>query len=254
MLNPCSEMDGAVLHTYHDGSRLRLMSAKTLIQIPIWKGNRCRDSAHVAALKEAVGFAVQHLDKGYHVIKYNEIDAAGAAVATSYIIDGQHRASVLIDFFATNLCEPDFMVTYTEIVVNDEAEAIAYFNRINNAKPIHYKEDPVLVVNRYIEQIVKVLPGPKGQPFFRDKTTHRPYLATERVREILVEKVGRLTLPPVAFARRIVEKNAALVRELELGDAAGTIAEKERKCAQRAIGLGFALGYDARLAWIDEVL
>jgi hypothetical protein len=242
-----------VLHTYSDGCQLRLTTAKALIQIPIWKGNRVKDNAHVTALKEAVGSAVQTLDRGYHVIKYREPDAAGTLVEQSYIIDGQHRASVLIDFFASHLCEPDFPVTYIEAVVDNEADAIAYFNRINNVKPIHYKEDPILVANRYVEQIVRALPGTKSVPLFRDKATHRPYMGIDKLRDLLVGSVDKLVCSPAAFARRVVEKNRRLIDEAALGLATGSIPKKEVSIVTRAIELDFALGIDPA-KWFAEIV
>lgn len=113
-------MESPILHIYTDGSKLKLTTAKTLIQIPIWKGNRVKDIYHIAQLKESIGSNIQYLDKGYHVIKYNEIDATGREVEQSYIIDGQHRASVLIDYFNSTLCEPDFPVTYTELILQKQ--------------------------------------------------------------------------------------------------------------------------------------
>ncbi len=243
-----------ILHTYADGSQLRLIGAKALIQIPIWKGNRVKDTAHVAALKDAVGSDVQRLDRGYHVIKYMESDAEGVPVEQAYIIDGQHRASVLADHFASTLCEPDFPVTYTEVIVSNEADAIAYFNRINNVKPIHYKEDPILIASRYIEKIVELFPGTRTAALFRDKPTHRPYLATDKLREILVENIERIKYTPEELARRIAAKNAKLLGELELCDAAGHIKEKDKSIVARAIALRFALGVDPKMAWLYEVL
>lgn len=243
-----------ILHTYHDGSTLRLTSAKALIQIPIWKGNRVKDSSHVAALKSAVGAAVQNLDKGYHVIKYKETDAAGTAVEQAYIIDGQHRATVLADYFASTLCEPDFPVTYTEIVVNNEAEAIEYFNRINNAKPIHYKEDPVLIANRYIEKLVKAFPGTKTAPLFRDKATHRPYIQTEKLRELLIVNVDKIKCTADVFVERAAVKNKKMLDELDLAEVAGHIKEKDKGIITKARELRFALGVDAHMAWFHDVV
>ena len=244
-----------VLHTYHDGSKLRVMSAKKLITIPIWKGNRIKNKEHLDALKAAIGKDVQSLDKGYHVIKYKEEDDSKALVDAVYIIDGQHRVSVLTDFFNTYLLEPDFNVTYTEVVVENEHDAIEYFNRINNSKPIHFKEDPIMVANNYVAAIVQVFPGKKGTPLFRDKATHRPYLETNELRKYLHENADRLKYPPPICAQRLAEKNVRLVRELELAIGLGTIPEKERKCAQRAIELGFAFGfYKSLSSWMDEML
>jgi hypothetical protein len=244
-----------ILHTYHDGTKLRIMSAKKLITIPIWKGNRIKNKEHLDALKAAIGTQIQSLDKGYHVIKYKEEDDSKALVDAAYIIDGQHRVSVLTDFFNSYILEPDFNVTYTEVVVENEHEAIEYFNRINNVKPIQFKEDPTLIANNYVAAIVKVFPGKKGAPLFRDKATHRPYMVTEELRKYLRENVERLIDPPATFAQKLLEVNRRLLRELELAvGGLGTIPEKEHKCAQRAIEVGFALGYYKGMPWMSEML
>lgn len=244
-----------ILHTYHDGSRLRIMSAKTLIKIPIWKGNRSRDFEHILELKKRIGDKIHTLDKGYHVIKYNEPDASGRFVEQAYIIDGQHRASVLDDLFKLHPFEFDFNVTYTEVVVENEAEAIAYFNLINHSKPIHFKEDPILIVNRYIEEIAKAFPGKKGTPLLRDKPTSRPYLATQRLREILVEHVDRLkSCTPTEFVSRVVTKNSRMILELEIKLAQAKVSEKMINITERTVECKFALAYDPSLKWIDGVL
>jgi hypothetical protein len=242
-----------ILHTYHDGSRLRIMSAKTLIQIPIWKGNRSRDFDHIAALKKSIGDDIHNLDKGYHIIKYNEPDASGKLLEQAYIIDGQHRASILEDLFKLRSAL-DFDVTYTEVNVENEAEAIAYFNRINNVKPIHFKEDPILIVNRYIEEIVKAFPGCKNAPLLRDKTTSRPYLATQRLREALIENVDKLHITPTEFTGRVVAKNTRMLLELEIELSQARIPKGSIKIAERTIEHKFALAYDPKLKWIDEIL
>lgn len=254
MSNKAPTMESPTLHTYTDGSKLKLTTAKTLIQIPIWKGNRVKDTSHIAQLKESIGSNIQHLDKGYHIIKYNETDATGREVEQSYIIDGQHRASVLVDFFTSNLCEPDFPVTYTEVTVNNEAEAIAYFNKINNVKPIHYKEDPILVANRYIEQIIKVLPGPTKSPFFRDKATHRPYMQTEKLREALVENIEKIKQKPEVFATIVLEKNKKLLSEMSLALATGSVHKKDMSVVDKAISTGFALGFDTKMNWFYDII
>lgn len=247
-------MESPTLHTYTDGSKLKLTTAKKLIQIPIWKGNRVKDTSHIVQLKESIGSNIQHLDKGFHIIKYNETDATDREVEQSYIIDGQHRASVLIDFFTSNLCEPDFPVTFIEIIVNNEAEAIAYFNKINNVKPIHYKEDPILIANRYIEQIIKVLPGPTKLPFFRDKATHRPYMQTEKLREALVGNIDTIKQKPEVFATLVLEKNKKLLSEMTLALATGNINKKDVNIVDKVVSTGFALGVDVKMNWFYEII
>ena len=243
-----------ILHTYTDGSKLKLTSAKALVQIPIWKGNRVKDRMHIALLKEAIGSNIQHLDKGYHIIKYNETDATGAAVEQSYIIDGQHRATVLLDHFNSTLCEPDFPVTYTEVCVANEADAIAYFNKINNVKPIHYKEDPKLVANRFIEAIVKALPGPKKAPFFRNAGCHRPYMSTDRLRDVLLVTVDRIKYKPVEFAAKVVDMNKKLLAEYVLALSLDEVKEKDKSVITRAIEIDFALGIDTSMTCFHKIV
>lgn len=247
-------MANPILHTYTDGSKLKLTTAKTLIQIPIWKGNRVKDIYHIAQLKDAIGSNIQHLDKGYHVIKYIETDATGKDVEQSYIIDGQHRASVLIDYFNSTLCEPDFPVTYTEIAVDNEADAIAYFNKINNVKPIHYKEDPKVVANSYVEAITKALPGQKKAPYFKDRPTHRPYITSDKLRDIIIANVDKIKCKPDILARRIVDKNKQLLAEYVIALSLDKVKEKDKNIITRAIEIDFALGVDSSMNWFYEVI
>jgi hypothetical protein len=237
------------LHTYTDGSVLYSISARRLKDIPIWKGNRILDSKHVAAIKASVA-DVRHLDSGFRIIKYSEEDAGGNIVLQQYIIDGQHRITVIKDYFENGLCEPDFMVTVTEKSVTSEADAIAYFNRINNAKPIHFKEDPVLVANKYVEALIKVYPPTRRVQLIKSIKTVRPYLSVDALREALIVLADRL---PVLeeFGPRIMTTNARLLRELELSLASGKI--KDVRAAERCLELSFALAFDPKLKWLVEI-
>jgi hypothetical protein len=237
------------LHTYNDGSVLYTMSARRLKDIQVWKGNRILDSKHVAAIKESVA-DVRNLDSGFRIIKYSEEDAGGNTVEQRYIIDGQHRIMVIRDYFEEGLCEPDFMVTVTEIAVASETDAIAYFNRINNAKPIHFKEDPVLVANKYVEELIKLYPPTRRVQLIKSIKTVRPYLSVDALREALILLADRL--PPLdLFGPRVVAANARLLRDLELALANGKI--KDAKTAERCLELRFALAFDARLKWLVEI-
>lgn len=39
-----------MLHTFHDGSSLAIITAQELIAVPVWKGNRTLDMAHAERL------------------------------------------------------------------------------------------------------------------------------------------------------------------------------------------------------------
>jgi hypothetical protein len=142
-----------LLHIYSDGSKLYKMSALSLTRISIWKGNRIIDHEHVKNIKESINNTAYLLDSGYKIIQYDETDENYNIVKKSYLIDGQHRITVVSKYFEDINNTKDFLVTVTEIHVDSEADAIEYFNRINNVKPIQYEEDPNLIVNKYIQKL-----------------------------------------------------------------------------------------------------
>ena len=120
-----------VLHTYHDGSQLYRMSARALSKIPIWKGNRIIDITHVANIKQSILNNIKLLDSGYKIIRYMEEDEDEKSISKYYLIDGQHRVSIVSEYFRNDANATDFMVTVTEIYVESEIDAIQYFNQIN---------------------------------------------------------------------------------------------------------------------------
>jgi len=244
-----------MLHRYNDGSVLRLLKAKELITIPVWKGNRILDEAHATSIKLAIGPNVQRLDSGFSIIKYEEKNADGKAITVSYLIDGQHRASVIREFYRDNYCEPDFDTTVTELTVETESDAVEYFNKINNVKKQHWKTDPILLVSKYIVALEKKFNTNKKSPLIRIGSTHRPYMSSEKLREVLRANSALLKQSAedvVAFVDRADKKNRELLGQFQIGIALpGT---KDVKMKEKAIDLKFALAYDASLSWIREVL
>lgn len=107
-----------MLHKYSDGSILKVISSRDLVAIPIWKGQRIMDKEHATQIKKSVANNISSLDSGFSIIKYKEETTDGRIIESSYLIDGQHRASVIRDYYETTVCEPDFPVTVTEKTVN----------------------------------------------------------------------------------------------------------------------------------------
>ena len=171
-----------ILHTYYNGSKLYRMSARALTKIPIWKGNRIIDMYHVENIKNSIHHNIQLLDSGYKIIQYMEEDENDKLICKSYLIDGQHRSSIVSEYFQLNNKAIDFIVTVTEINVESEDEAIQYFNEINNVKPIQFEEDVNMILNRYLDKLMKSFPI--KMKFFRS-STKRPYLSIDKFREIL---------------------------------------------------------------------
>ena len=228
------------LHTYSDGSILRIMDASALIHIPIWKGNRHLDPVHVKNIKESTKAYL--LDSGYKIIQYEE-----DGIQKSYLIDGQHRVSVIIDYFKTKTIEDeyfehaikDFKVTVTEITVSSESDAIDYFNKINNVKPVQYQEDPNLIINTYIQGFEKRFPG-----MCKIK---RPYLSTDKLRDTLtlhIDSLKKLSIDD--FIKECNRQNKIMIEHIK------TIRrKKDENLIKRMIELDFALAWD--LKWIDSI-
>jgi len=240
-----------MLHRFYDGSILRKISAKELIKIDIWKGNRIMDIEHANKIRDAIGGLIELLDSGYRIVKYNESAADGSVIQQSYIIDGQHRLHVLREHFQNNMCEPDFDVIITEKNVHSESEAIEFFNTINNVKPQRWKTDPAILVNQYIAEFEKQFN--KENRLIRASGARRPYLSVDRLREVLKENVKRLeqeTSKIQGFVKRAVEENRKLLLQAPMLILANT---KISKYYERALEVKFALAVDEKLKWINSL-
>ena len=244
-----------MLHTYNDGSVLKIMTSRELISIPIWKGQRILDTEHAAAIKTEVGSNVSSLDSGYSIVKYKEENADGKVIISSYLIDGQHRASVIRDFYASTICEADFNVTVTEKTVESETEAIEYFNKINNVKAQQWKMDTNLIINNYIAAVEKAFNTNPKSPLIRSYRTRRPYLSAESLREALIKNKDLLKSNKcdiIKFVDRITSFNSATIKKFELD-----LTEEKAKDAEikeTSINVKFALAYDIKLKWVREAL
>ena len=248
----------ATLHRYNDGSVLKVITARELVAVPIWKGQRILDKAHADNIKAAVEGKPTSLDSGYSIVKYNEENADGRLVECSYLIDGQHRASVIRDYYQENFCESDFTVTVTEKSVESEAEAIEYFNRINNVKAQQWKTEPQLIINRYLEAFEKGFNKNKKQLLIRPGTTARPYLSSDHLREALKRNVELDLIKHIhaealaKFVRAAEDYNRQLLNKFAIELTQASV--KDEKLKERAIKANFALAYDTKLAWLSSIL
>jgi len=247
--------DIAVLHTLSDGCKVRLMNVSELLTISVWKGNRIMDKDHVARIAEDVGTAVERLDTGYRIIHLTEEDSEGRATAARYLIDGQHRQAVIRGVFQTPGAAPsDFRVMVFEKEVKDEMEAIAYFRTLNLTKAIEYS-DPVLIANKYVDELMKVFNKSRVHPLIKSGTTRRPYLSVDKLREALVARSAffsfrddRIRL----FATEAVIENDRGVTEAEMALAFGSSA-CSKTIMESALKSRFVLALDPKLPWIDKI-
>jgi len=244
------------LHTLHDGSTLHVMSAQALIQVPVWKGNRILDTVHADSIQKAVGSNVQRLDSGYRIIYIEEGDAAGKTIYQPYLIDGQHRAEVLRRHFTESLCEPDFPVLVTVYQVDNESKAIAFFNAINHCKPQMWRLDPNLIINKYVEALVKRFGSDKKKLFLRPGTTRRPYLSVDTVRfglRLSIEDLKQTDEEVAAFVEAVDRWNKKELAEATMRLAAGG-GIRDVVSLERAVEVGFMPAFDGTHRWIWESL
>ena len=218
----------------------------------MWQGNRTIDHSHAARIKTSLS-DVRNLDFGFRIVTYDDIDAGGNKVKQSYIVDGQHRHKVLYVHFNENLCEPDFPVVILEKQVKNETEIITYFKELNNQLPIQWKSDPQMVANEYMKALCAAFNVNKKEQLIRLKTTTRPYLSVERLREKLVLSALKESPEEIqAFVRRVIAWNQKVLAgsDMAILQAKKGMAEMIQKAGAK----GFMLALDQGIPWIAECL
>lgn len=240
-----------------NGCDVKTITAKDLIKIPVWRNNRLLDRDHMLEIRNAIGKNIQLLDHGYQIAILVEQDAAGNDIEQKYIIDGQHRLQVIKHYFEEEIiCAVDFPILVYERLFDTERELIEHFNAINKCKPLKPMEDENLTLNAYIHALQKVFPGPnKRCPLLRPGLTHRPYLSTDRLRDVLrthIHQLPKTEQDILEFAKRSQQYNEKLIKN----DVwiLGIDNNKRREFFERGQKCGFILAYDERLPWIAEIL
>ena len=125
-------MYNKMLHTYSDGSILKVIPSRELISIPIWKGQRILDKEHASSIKSAIGENIRSLDSGFSIIKYKEEATDGKIIE---LFRGEEIIKVicheLIHFYkldCRNIDNHQDKILYDfKIVQNDIPLSIAHF-------------------------------------------------------------------------------------------------------------------------------
>jgi hypothetical protein len=227
------------LHQFSDGSILRKIAARDLVKIPIWKGNRILNQDHKASIAASLKQGTKSLDlKPFHIVTY-PIEETESEVF-SFVVDGQHRYSILKESE-----HQDFDVLVVEKKCESETEVVEYFKLLNHTRAIEWKEDPVLVANRYIVALEKTFNTTKEKRI-RVKSTHRPYLYVDTLREELIKrKIGHSGKTPEDFVHFAQKKNQEMLSLLIVKSPRETMEE-------RAITLDFCLALDPKFKWLQE--
>ena len=127
----------------------------------------------------------------------------------------------------------------------------ALINKINNVKPIQFKEDPNLIVNKYIQRLIASYPA--KSKLFRNGATKRPYLSVDKFREVLTKKVDNLKKISIEkFIKECKTTNTKIIQELEIRSL--NEKEKELKIITKILEIEFALAWDDKFKWLDNIL
>jgi len=234
------------LYKFSDGSVLKLMDAKELSKIDIWHSQRTLDVTHKQAIQKQVNNTIQALDGSlYHIVRYPPDEEGEQDICR--IIDGQHRASVLRDYFESGGAAT-FQVLVKEKFCKTEEEAILYFKILNNTKAIEWKEDPKLVAQKFMSALLAIFENEKTK-FFRASKTKRPFIQVEKLQAIFVNRrigIG-MKITPEEFAQKTLAWNESKIDHI-LSQVSRTSVE------DHALSLGFTLGLDENFGWLDSVL
>ena len=127
------------LFTSADGQILGIASAKLVSTLPVWEGNRNILEDHVKDIQQSLGDNVELLN---HTIFRIGLIKTDDNRIKHYIVDGQHRAQVLKEYFEKNPFNNDFDALVGIKEFDNESEIIKYFQDINRVRAIQWKEDP----------------------------------------------------------------------------------------------------------------
>jgi hypothetical protein len=230
------------LHCFHDGSELKVLSAKELATIEIWHSQRTLDVKHKNTISHQVENSIKSLDGSlYHIVRYPP-DEESEEIRR--IIDGQHRAAVIKEYFEKNPSAETFPVLVKEKFCETEEDAIAYFKILNTTKAIEWKEDPNLVAQKYLEALYGIFKNDKNK-FFRTAKTKRPFVQIEKLQQALLLRIWRISqMKPDEFAEEVFAWNERKLDDLINLDGRSSIQDQ-------ALAKSFTLGLDETFPWLD---
>ena len=225
-----------MIRTFSDGSVLKEYSARALCHVEIWNGNRLQDENHIARISNSLD-SIRNLDKQLYTVVLITVDGQ----ERTFVIDGQHRLTIMKRYFQA-LDVEDFQVLVVEVRCSDESEIIQRFKLLNQTKAIHWKEDPVMIANMFVDLLCREFNKNLKKPLIKPGKTNKPYLSSDRLREALIQRsVVNWRMTPQEFALRCREINDQKIEDMD-----DTTTTKKR-----AIELNFALGIMDDFAWFS---
>ena len=234
------------LHVFSDHSILRKMTARDLIKVPIWNGNRILNEEHKQEIAAKIE-SIRSLDlKPFHLVTYPCEDEKGIEEIKTFIVDGQHRVTILKEAYFKNPEADNFDVLVVEKGCTSQAEVTAYFKLLNTTRSIDWKEDPIMLAAPYLNLFETTFNKDKKEKekLVRTGATKRPYLSIDKLREVIVKRITQVTKQtPQEFVEKAVEKNREWLED-------ATRCSDKDKSLERAITLKFILPQDDKFTWV----
>jgi len=204
--------------------------------IEIWKGNRILDEGHVSKIRASINDDVKQLN----INPFRIVSIQQDTGVTKYIVDGQHRSTILKRYFS-NPDAVDFDVVVIEKECLTESDIIEYFKILNTTKSIQWKEDPILIANKYITEFVKEFNTDPKKPVVKSGKTVRPYLSVDKLRDMMLSKhVTEWSITPLEFTEYCRQKNEEYLTRLN----------PSIPMEKKALDLRFALGVTDCSIWL----
>ena len=234
------------LHIFSDKSILRKLSARDLCKVPIWQGNRILNDEHKKQIATSLD-SIRSLDlKPFHLVTYPCEDENGVEEIKTFIVDGQHRVTILKEAFYNNPDVENFDVLVVEKACASQADVTAYFKLLNMTRAIEWKDDPVMLAAPYVNLFEATFNKNKKEKekLVRTGATKRPYMSIDKLREIIVKRITEVTKhTPQEFVERAVETNRGWIED------ASKCPNKDKNL-ERAILLKFMLPQDDKFTWV----
>ena len=232
-----------------DGSEWSVSSAREVSNIPVWQGNRVIDRNHANTIENSVQHCIKSLDTNpFRIARIKEDSTVmDCGAGMSMIIDGQHRCSVLANYFKNNPAFPDFPVLVATKTFDTENDIIGYFRILNSTKAIDWKEDPVMIANTYLQALSNEFDrrgNARVNRVLRSGRTLRPFLSLDRLREYIVSRhIYEWIKTPEQFVER-----ARLANTQALANLRSLTVLSDMQA--RALLYSFGLGLDLSFSWL----
>ncbi len=230
-------MDVEVLYVYGN-STFGKMTVEEFINVPCWAFNRILDKKRVQELCK--GILDSKCVHGVFTIACHE--------SKNYLIDGQHRQQALIKAVEKDGTCLDFPIMVMIYNVENEAEIVDLFKKVNNTKPLTPKETPDSVVMTTVNRLGKDYP--EAIYFDKNKTVYPYVLAKdlqERIRNICLDDItsDKLFTAVRKLNTQYAKKSVKSIPNVRNRLTKGAV-DKAKKS-------GFYLGLDEKWSWIEKL-